>query len=155
MGGQCGPNGTSCTSNSQCGSGYCIVGICCAANCTDQGVSTCGTDGKCESDGSKCKFYSGKACGNPSCFGSTLTPAPTCNGDGACVPSASGACPANFACANGTSCKTVCSAPSDCKNINYTCGTIGVTMGQCLLKSGQPCSADDQCASDGCGGTCL
>jgi hypothetical protein len=49
----------------------------------------------------------------------------------------------------------VCTASTDCAAAKYVCGTIAATSGQCLLASGQPCTAGDQCASDGCGGTCL
>jgi hypothetical protein len=156
VGGHCGPDGTACTGADACSSGNCVGGVCCATACTDQGAASCGHNGKCEADGSACAFYAaGTTCGTATCSGSTLTPAAACNGSGACKAGTAGACPGNFKCASAQGCVTTCTAATDCAAAKYECGTIGATMGQCLLVSGQPCTVGDQCASDGCSGTCL
>jgi hypothetical protein len=157
VGGQCGPNGASCTTPADCANGHCIGGICCASACTDQGAMSCGQKGTCSADGSTCLRYpAGTVCGSPSCSGVTLTPAPTCDGNGACTVKVGSPCAGNFKCATATTCKTQCNANTDCSATKYICGTITATAKQCLLAPGQPCTIGNQCASDGCSGSgCL
>jgi hypothetical protein len=78
-------DGTGCSNNDQCSTGYCSGGICCNVACTDQGP--CGTDGKCNANGTGCELYaSGTGCGPQSaCDGSgtcVCTPNVVCGGDG-------------------------------------------------------------------------
>ena len=155
--GHCGPDGSACTAGADCSTGQCVGGICCATGCTDKGAASCSTNGKCVADGSACALYpSGTTCAAASCSGSTLQGASNCDGQGACKAGAAAPCGGNFACANGGACKTVCGTASDCAASKFTCGTIGATSGQCLLKPGQPCVTGNQCASDGCSGSgCL
>jgi Cellulose binding domain len=166
------PLGTTCAAGTECGSGLCQQGVCCASactgtcqscalsgtagtctnvptgqdplgQCTDQGASTCGTDGLCNGAGA-CRLYgAGTACQGASCSGSTATPARTCDGTGTCQTVSGTACDP-YAC-GATACKTTCSVAADCVS-PFTC--IG---GSCVKKGpGATCAAGGECLSGVC-----
>jgi hypothetical protein len=99
--------GETCSTASDCGSGHCVDGVCCSAECSgacqscalpgnlgtcmlaepgsdprndcaDQGVASCGNDGTCDGSGACRKYPTGVVCKQPSCTGSTLTLASRC-----------------------------------------------------------------------------
>src|SRR5689334_23317877 len=40
--------GTACTAGTECASGFCVTGVCCATSCAMMAPSTCGTTGSCD-----------------------------------------------------------------------------------------------------------
>ena len=142
--GGCAPQGTACTTNDSCASGFCADGVCCVNDCA-------GPCRSCNQPGS-----------NGVCLGYALGTDPemecatgmTCNGAGACgkaPPPTSKAngelcngaseCMSGF-CTDGVCCNSACNAP--CQN----CGT-----GACqAVKSGQDvpeCVSPKTCNSHG------
>ncbi|HXJ23079.1 MAG TPA: cellulose binding domain-containing protein [Polyangia bacterium] len=180
--------GATCSADSDCGTGHCAQGVCCKTACTgdcmscalagnngtcspipadqdpfdqcdDQGsVRPCGTTGVCDGKGA-CAFYpAGTTCGSPSCTGSTLTQARTCDGAGTCRPATTAKCDP-FTCAS-MACKATCSGDSDCVSPNVC------NNGSCgKLPPGAACTAAASCVSGfcaqgvccdtACTGTCL
>ncbi|HVU51172.1 MAG TPA: hypothetical protein VHL80_10825 [Polyangia bacterium] len=170
-------NGLVCTAGNQCISGNCVDGACCgspscpacqACNvsgtgacapvaagtaapssfCTDQGASTCGTNGKCDGAGGCQKYANGTSCSSPVCVTGALalTLGGTCSG-GAC---SAGTQPCNgFKCTGGATCPTACAGQGDCDATAYYCTAVG---GVCALKGGPgaTCTAGLQCLSGNC-----
>jgi len=172
--GACGkkPTGRTCGGASECLSGFCEQGTCCAtactgtckscalagtagacsnvpagqdplAQCTDQGASTCGTDGLCDGAGG-CRLYaSGVSCGTASCTGSTLTSARACNGSGSCPAATTSSC-SPYQCGTGV-CKTSCTVDTDCVTSFFCIG------GSCVKKGiGVACGGNTECGSGFC-----
>jgi len=140
-----------CTDASQCPSGHCVDGFCCATACTgicetcglpgsqgvctfaaegtdarnqciDAGASSCGTDGTCNGRGA-CRLYDqGTICAPSSCSGSTLFTPRTCNGTGTCQAAGSSPC-SPYACSAGA-CRTSCTSNADCASPNVCLGTV-------------------------------
>jgi hypothetical protein len=165
-------NGGTCTSASQCASGFCVDGVCCneacggacrscalssargtctpiPANtvdnrkvCQDQGAGSCGTNGRCDGAGGCAKYANGTVCGAEKCVSNVYTGVPTCNA-GQCVAPASRAC-LPFAC-NGTKCFDACTTSTNCVSPNVCNGN---SCGKKL--PGAPCSAATECASAVC-----
>src|SRR6266540_1700891 len=164
--------GLACTTNSQCATGFCAQGICCATACTgtckscalagtlgtctnvaagqdplnqcgDQGAASCGTDGFCNGAGACRQYAAGTQCAAASCSGTTLTPARTCNGTGTCQTVTTSSC-APYAC-GASACKTTCATPSDCASPSVCNGT---TCGK--AQNGATCSVAGDCASNFC-----
>jgi hypothetical protein len=136
------PNGTDCSENAECKSGFCAQGVCCNSACADacmacnltatagsckavadnapdpQGkclvsaTSTCGTTGTCR--GGACATYDkGTPCKGSVCAGTTsLTPTSTCDGKGTCATPNDVSCGLSV-CKNGT-CKAPCITSADC-----------------------------------------
>lgn len=148
--GSCGlaPIGATCAAGTDCHSGFCAQGVCCAsacsgtcqscaltgslgsctavpagedplAQCSDGGAATCGLDGACDGDGACRKYAAGTLCLAASCSGSTFQPASTCGTAGACTAPASAAC-APYVCGSA-GCKTSCQTSADCSSSGYTC----------------------------------
>lgn len=170
------PNGTTCGSASECQSGFCADGVCCATACDgvcescDQAaaVGTCtphgpGTDPEADcaakGDGSAlcagvCDGQSGclfpaaeTTCGASSCTAGTVT-AQVCDGAGSCVGAATDC--GLYAC-NASACNTSCSTDTDCSNVAYC------DAGACVAKkdNGGACTSATQCKSGLCeGGYC-
>jgi len=142
--GSCGPKppGAACTAASDCASGFCVEGVCCATacggtcrscaiagsegqcidvpagvdprnQCADQGAASCGHDGACDGAGACRRYASGTVCGAASCSGGASMPARTCNGGGTCLMVVPSSCGA-YTCASGDSCRTSCGADGDC-----------------------------------------
>ncbi|MCC6213656.1 MAG: hypothetical protein IT376_02220 [Polyangiaceae bacterium] len=128
--------------------------------CTDQGSSSCGTNGACSGAGACALYPPGTACGSTSCASGTQQ-GNTCNGFGTCTPASTTQC-APYTCLNASVCATSCSDDTFCIASAF-CDT---TTSTCTpdKPSGQACTADNQCTSgfctDGvccdqrCGGLC-
>ncbi len=140
--------GLGCTSNSQCGSGFCVSGVCCNTACTDQCsacnltglVGTCSpkTNGTACNDSNACT--NGETCQAGACSGGsavTCTGADTCHTVGACVPATG--CPAPVAKTNGTACND-----SNACTTGETCQAGACTGGTTVT-----CTAADQCHTEG------
>jgi hypothetical protein len=166
----------SCTTNAQCGSGFCVDGVCCDTACDGTCLScamtgkvgtcspvldaqddTCGGESTCDARG-QCHSELGKAC--------------SAAGDCASGNCVDGVCCASSACGTCQSCAVPGSvgacAPvakftddpdSDCAGAN-TCNGHGA----CQLKNGSACQgasacvsqqcADGVCCDESCTGTC-
>jgi hypothetical protein len=169
--------GQACVTGADCASTFCADGVCCKSACTgtcqtcaaagnvgtcipadvgtdprndcsDQGATTCGTDGFCDGTGACEKYVAGVACQSAGCTGSMLTFAGRCDGLGTCNVKPSQSC-APYVCnttgANVGSCKTVCTADADC-SVGNSCNN-----GSCGLKPpGASCAADADCMSTHC-----
>ncbi len=112
--------------------------------CPTDPVETCMRDGTC--DGNRgCRLRrAGTACGSASCSGGTTTPAPKCDGLGACQPSVPRAC-APYACNGNVGCFDSGTTPSQCQAPN------ACVSGSCGLKSnGAGCAQSSECASNHC-----
>jgi hypothetical protein len=167
------PPGAFCSDRAECASGYCAQGVCCATACASACKScalsgtlgtctnvpanspdpaqtcvnrtgTCDTNGRCEA-GACQRYPQGTPCGAASCpsGGTTLTPASTCDGAGACVtPPASSCYP--FKCGTAA-CKSTCAADGDCAPpnvcVNGSCG---------LRPPGASCAEPTDCQSGFC-----
>jgi hypothetical protein len=97
--------------------------------CADQGAASCGTNGKCNGSGACQKYEDGTSCMTSVCDTTgtapvvgRFTPARTCN-TSVCATAAAIRC-GNFGCST-TSCKTSCTADTDCV------GTARCFAGQC------------------------
>jgi hypothetical protein len=166
-------NGSTCTTAADCASSFCVDGVCCneacggacrscalasakgtctpiAANtvdnrkvCKDQGVGTCGTNGRCDGAGGCAKYATGSVCAGEKCAANVYTGPSTCNSTGQCVAPTSRAC-LPFAC-NGTKCFDACTTSANCVSPNVCNGN---SCGKKL--AGAPCSAATECATGVC-----
>jgi hypothetical protein len=171
------PNGPVCTSGDQCISGNCIDGVCCGSSscpscqacnvagnagtcsplaagsadpkgvCADKGVTTCGTNGKCDGASGCQEYADGTGCSTATCpgGGATLTSAGTCS-VGACSAPTQSCSP--YFCNGTTACRTTCDIDNDCA-AGYFCTGAG---GTCTLKTvaGASCTAGNQCGTGNC-----
>ncbi len=167
-------NGLACATLTQCISGNCVDGVCCgsascpsctacaagtgactplaagtpapASFCTDQGATSCATDGKCDGGGHCEKYPNGTTCSSPTCptGAASLTSAGACLA-GVCTPGAQVSCN-GFKCAGGAACPATCAHDADCAGGYYCAG------GVCTMQTAQSgaCTADDQCATGHC-----
>ncbi|MBK7580363.1 MAG: hypothetical protein IPI67_09185 [Myxococcales bacterium] len=141
------PNGGSCTSASQCASGACVDGVCCATACTGlcQACSVAkkgsGVDGECGAikDGidpdNECADQ-----GAPSCQGDGQ-----CNGAGACRKYAKGTSCGATTCVGNNSTGQVCDGFGSC-----VVDTTGTSCAPYLCKGSScanPCANDLDCIS--------
>jgi hypothetical protein len=173
--GSCGPKGLgqSCSTGTDCASGFCADGVCCDSACggscrscalpasvgtctpvasgsrdphgacVDQHAPSCGTDGTCDGLGGCHKYPAGTACAAESCSGGAYTGGSACDGQGACRAPAAISC-APYAC-NGSRCFQSCSNDKSC-----SAGNVCV-QGSCGLKpNGAGCSAGGECQSGQC-----
>lgn len=115
-------------------------------SCNIQDQSTCGRDGKCNSDGTCRNWPSGTQCLAGTCdatSGNFSNPS-TCNGAGVCVSNGAGNC-APYDCATATQCNSSCTDGSQCSGasscVNGSCGS---------LPNGRTCTAGSQCSSGNC-----
>ncbi|WP_438026719.1 thrombospondin type 3 repeat-containing protein [Sorangium sp. So ce233] len=157
-----GAPGASCSSAFDCGSGFCVDGVCCDARC-DGACEACSVAGGGEADG-VCSPLTGPSCddGN-ACTGGDACEAGACAG----APVGDGApCDDGDACTQTDACQAgacVGSAP-------VTCAAAGVchvslcdpASGQCVdalapggaaCDDGDPCSEDDVCQAGTCAAT--
>jgi hypothetical protein len=140
--------GAACTADGACASGFCADGVCCNQRCGDpcfscNGMTNGAAPGTCKAD------VANTVCGNSVCMGSTFTPVPRCDGNGACVPRPAMACANNFSCANNTGCNTKCASNGDCAG-GMVCE---VSVGTCRPPgklNGQACAAGTECSSGNC-----
>jgi hypothetical protein len=152
------PQGMSCTSASQCATGYCADGVCCGTPCTEachtcnaaapgtcapaaegsdpgndcpaEPASSCGRAGGCNGKGA-CRLHpAGTMCAAAGCSSSVETSMRTCDGAGQCTGGTTRDC-GTFACM-GPVCAVSCSDASQCKPgltcIASTCQTPTVSM---------------------------
>jgi hypothetical protein len=170
-------NGTACTLVNECLSNYCVDGFCCGDPCTgpctsckitgsvgtcvpvalgsasegdcpDEGVATCGRNGKCDGAGSCMRYASDTICVAESCPAgmSTHIRSALCDGTGHCVQGQVQEC-APYMCNGATnSCFDRCTpGGSECMP------PIQCTSGSCGTKpNGQTCSSPGECASNFC-----
>jgi hypothetical protein len=169
-------NGLACTTGGQCISGNCVDGVCCgsascapcqacnlsgtgscsavaagtpapSAFCSDQGATSCGTNGNCDGQGGCQTYPNGTACSSATCpaNASTLTMAGTCQGGNCSKPTSS--CTPYF-CNGVNACQGTCGSDTDCQ-AGYYCTGAG---GNCLAKKtmGTACTAGDQCQTGNC-----
>ena len=140
--------GAACTTDGVCGSGFCADGVCCDQRCGDpchscNGMTTGAAAGLCKPD------VANTACGGAMCMGSTHTPAPRCDGNGACVPRMAAPCPGNLTCASATACRTRCAADGECTG-GLTCDTVAGTCRAPGKPNGQACMMGAECATGNC-----
>jgi hypothetical protein len=166
------PLGGACTAATECNSGFCEEGACCAAackgtcrscalagtagtcstipagqdplgQCADSGATSCGLDGTCDGAGACRKYLAGTSCTPPTCTAASERATAKCDGIGACVPGAVKAC-TPFIC-GPNACTTTCAVPADCAP-DFTC--IG---GTCKKKSGgAACASAAECGTGFC-----
>ncbi|MBI5481414.1 MAG: proprotein convertase P-domain-containing protein [Deltaproteobacteria bacterium] len=87
----------------------------------------------------------GGPCGDPSCADGTLTPAPTCDGAGACVAGTPQSC-GGAVCADATSCDAACTGDTECLEAWHCSGAACVAD----LDDGTACDRAAQCTSGHC-----
>ncbi|WP_437669506.1 FG-GAP repeat protein [Sorangium sp. So ce131] len=105
----------------------------------------CGATGACDGAGACAQRPRGTVCGEASCSGPALQPAPTCDGLGACVPGDPMAC-GDYRCTAGA-CPSACYRDTDCVDTAYCAG------GACLSK--KPLAAGCAFPKECLGGACL
>ncbi|HVU52112.1 MAG TPA: hypothetical protein VHL80_15545 [Polyangia bacterium] len=169
-------NGLACTTGGQCISGNCVDGVCCgspacpacqacnlsgngacspvaagaaapAGFCSDQGSSSCGTNGKCDGNGGCQKYPDDTPCSTATCpaNASTLTMAGACL-NGVCNKPTQPCSP--YTCNGAAACSSTCGSIQDCQS-GYYCTGVG---GKCLLKKddGGSCATGDECVHGYC-----
>jgi hypothetical protein len=170
-------NGTACGGPDQCGSGFCVDGVCCgtgscatcqacniagsAGTCANVGTgstephgrcpvsTTCGNTGTCNGSGACTQAPSSTQCGSAACVGSTFTPAVFCSGSGTCPSPTTTNCGV-YTCNTNNTCRTVCQTSADCANqTTHYCTGAG---GSCVTKKGLgiACGGDGECGSGQC-----
>ena len=133
-----------------------------ASQCPMMASTSCGTDGMCNGAGACRNYAAGTACGGPSCTGSTLSSARTCDGAGVCRPPTMNSCTPYTCAAAGTACRTTCAATSECVTGNtcvaMSCGKIPIG-GLCPSGVGTDCASgfcvQGVCCNTACTGTCM
>jgi hypothetical protein len=169
------PIGGTCGATTDCLSGFCEQGICCATTCTgtcqtcalpgkegtcslvpagqdprdqcaDLGAASCKTDGACNGAGGCEQYVAGTTCAAATCASGTFTQAGTCNGTGTCQAGTPSSC-GTYACDTNNTCRTTCAVATDCA-AGYVCNS-----GICSKKlNGVACSAGNgtECQSGQC-----
>jgi hypothetical protein len=165
--------GASCGCAEECGSGFCVDGVCCNLACSgacascnqpdsmgecspvpmgqpdprrlckSEAASSCGQDGKCNGLGACTKHPPGTQCAPAACSGGALMPASSCDGNGTCLTGSAINCAPSMCI--GDACKVVCGSTADCAAPNVC------TNGSCGPRGlGQPCTDAKQCRSGFC-----
>jgi hypothetical protein len=177
--GACGlPNGSTCTSASQCASTFCADGKCCNTACSGACDACNGADrGWASATNGVCRTAPAGFAGEPTCSpyvcnGSSSTCASPCTGDADCASAfycaANGICTARKStagtCDATADCKVsgcrVCAGTSECKDgvccssaCTSACQTCSATPGTCTsVKSGDDadtCSGQNTCDAQG------
>jgi hypothetical protein len=138
-------NGSACTMSTQCLSGHCKDGVCCATACTGACQTCAATPGTCTSvtngpDDDTCDANSASApCANVPC---------SCDGGGACKQENGTACTMPTQCLSGKCKDGVCCA-ADCTGV---CQTCAATPGTCTSVTNGP--DDDTCDADSLSAPC-
>src|SRR5260221_135872 len=175
MNGSCGlkMKGTGCAKGSDCASGFCTDGVCCAEACQgacvscnqtgrlgtcwpvdqgnadprgickDSGAAKCGETGTRDGFGACAKYAAETVCVLPSCAGDRLNTPGTCDGLGTCRAPGLQDC-TPFKCANGA-CKPSCMTDADC-----TAGIACVNHSCGPKQLGGLCMKAADCASGFC-----
>lgn len=159
------PTGAACVNDVSCTSGFCTDGFCCESRC-DTTCAACAMVRTGASNGLCRPELANTPCGQASCMGSTLTPAPVCNGMGGCAMPVARACPAGMTCMTTTACHTRCSVPTDCvaglvcDMATGSCGPPKKALGQAcdMAMMGGDCASgfciDGICCDMACTGAC-
>jgi hypothetical protein len=129
-----------CANDGECGSGFCVEGLCCDSAC----------DGACESctlagqEGTCAPSPAGTGCGAASCLKETQTLAGACDGSRNCAPLGSVSCEPFTCDAGGALCLTNCISDDDC--------TIGThcEMGACIKNDAVECGDTSDCSTGHC-----
>jgi hypothetical protein len=128
---RCTALGHACDTESDCQSGVCVQGVCCASACPRETPNTCGNDGTCDANGA-CRKFSGVTCGDPSCSNrSDSHEAGVCQ-NGGCQP---GKKCDYHGCGSDSRCATTC--PSGFMDTGTACIQCG--------GENQPCCINDSC----------
>lgn len=150
-------DGTACTADEQCSNAHCSSDkVCCDKACNSKcsaclQVSTGMTDGKCsfvKAGSNHANDCPGAAKCNAGATG--VTPAPACDGAGACATAPDVVC-TNYLCNPATtSCRTMCGSSAECTSSAYCTAKV------CKTKEipGTLCTANEQCQSNACSGRC-
>lgn len=169
------PQGELCGSNDECGSSYCVDGVCCDSPCSgicqqcnapgkygtctfsapgtrdtgcpDDGATSCGRDGTCDGNGGCRLFPVGTACLPTTCTYATgdFKMQSSCDGNGVCTPGAIVTC-APYRC-NAAGCMNSCTLAGDC--VTGTCNN-GTCSGVTTKPPGSPCTDGAQCSTGIC-----
>lgn len=168
--------GVACGAPGECESGLCVDGVCCESkcdglcmacnvpgklgtcaptplndpsngDCPDDGIATCGRNGKCNGQGGCMMYPMGVACSAETC--PALTPSHTgpglCDGQGHCGQGQPQDCTPFLCNSTSKTCNPTCTGDSDCVAPNKCVG------GSCGKKSnGQPCAVPGDCQSNIC-----
>ena len=131
-------NGGGCMSDTQCGSGFCVAGICCNSACNEP--SQCRSAGVCSTGTCVYAVATGASCDD----GSACTTGDTCSASGTCTGTA----------------KTCDAPPGQC---HEAAGTCNPSTGACQYNplpdtascdDGSKCTINDRCNGSGaCAGT--
>ena len=144
--GSCKKNkGQTCTSSSECLSGYCVDGYCCDTACTGacKACNLSGTPGKC---GNLPTLAVDKNATVP-CTGTQA-----CDGNGNCKAAVGQICSDNADCANAT-CKDQVCCQTKCDGNCMSCNLTGA-LGTCTFDPVGTKSTDCQGKDTACGGEC-
>lgn len=168
--------GVACGAPGECESGLCVDGVCCEGkcdgmcmacnvpgklgtcaptplndpsngDCPDDGIATCGRNGKCNGQGGCMMYPMGVACSAETC--PAQTPSHTgpglCDGQGHCGQGQPQDCTPFLCNSTSKTCNPTCTGDSDCVAPNKCIG------GSCGKKNnGQPCSVPGDCQSNVC-----
>lgn len=156
------PKGASCTSNSECGTGYCVTGVCCATACngTCQTCNDPSSLGTCK-DAKVGTDPKNDCSGDPTC-------GPFCDGTGGCynyaptgttcgaslTDAGAGAFCDKYTCDYGTCAKTTNNCGLDCVDMDAGTLTCDEATKTCSVSSGTglkvaTCLIDNKCYSFG------
>jgi hypothetical protein len=142
-------NGERCAADGDCGSGHCVLNICCVTTCDKAAPESCGLTGACQDDGAACQKY-GKdtRCSPESCSasgGGVYTAPKFCDGQGKC-PTEVVTMPCMGAPCEGNRCQMGCGPGKPCVPGNFC------KDGSCAAQKagGESCSTADECSSGFC-----
>ncbi len=116
--------------------------------CTQQAVSSCGTDGACDGAGACRRYAAGTTCGAaPRCVGNASEPGDVCDGAGTCATASPVPCAPHACDAVSGSCPSSCAADGHCAQGNF-CATAGAC--EPLRATGEACVSARECATGFC-----
>ncbi len=159
--------GLACGSNHECGTGFCVDGVCCSAsacgtclacnvsgslgNCANVPVNVtdphtrcgpngvCGNTGACTGGGACQQQPTSVMCVSPSCSTGLETHVSFCSGAGTCPAPVTALC-GDYLCGS-TACKKTCSADTDCISSDFCSGGICTTKND----AGLACGGGNEC----------
>ncbi|MBM4380886.1 MAG: hypothetical protein FJ086_16530, partial [Deltaproteobacteria bacterium] len=167
-------NGASCSTGTQCASGFCADGVCCNTAC-DGPCDTCLANPSAPASAGTCTPRAAAEAGSPSCFpslcsGTTAACASSCASDVPCAAGAycdSGSCRAQLAlgtactsdnactsghCVDGVCCNTACGGQCAACNLSGQEGTCVAVVG--APRGGRPaCDGPGSACAGSCDGT--